>query len=84
MKFVNVRELRVQTPKVLRQIRNGEKVVVTNRGKPQAVMLHLTEDEIEDLAFRQPVFLKEIEEARKEHRKKGGIALKEARRRLGV
>jgi prevent-host-death family protein len=84
MRFVNVRELRVQTPRVLRHVRNGEKVVITNRGKPQAVMLHLTEDEIEDLAFRQPAFLKDIEEARKEYRKKGGIPLAEAKRRLGV
>lgn len=84
MYFVNVRELRVQTPKVLRRVRNGEKIVITNRGKPQAVMLHLTEDEIEDLAFRQPAFLKEIEDARKEYRKKGGMTSAELRRQLGI
>jgi len=84
MQFLNVRELRLETPKVLRKVRNGGRVVITNRGKPQALLIGLSEDEVEDLVFRKPEFLRELDEARAEHRKKGGITLKEARKRLGL
>ena len=84
MQFMSIRELRLHTPHVMESVRKGKKVVITNHGKPQAVLLHLTEDEIEDIAFRQPAFLKEIEQARKEYRRKGGISLARARKRLGL
>ena len=32
--------------------------------------------------LRQPVFLKEIEQARKEYRRKGGVSLAQAKKRL--
>jgi len=38
MKFINVRELHIQTAGVLALVSKGEKIVVTNRGKPQAVI----------------------------------------------
>jgi prevent-host-death family protein len=84
MKFLNIRDLRLKTPAVLTAVQRGEKVVITNHGKPQAVLLHLTEDEIEDLVYRQPAFMKQIEESRKEHAKKSGLSLNEARKRLGL
>ena len=84
MKFLNMRDLRLKTPSVMKGVEKGEKYVITNHGKPQAVLLHLTEDEIEDLVFKQPEFMDQIEESRKEYRKKGGVSLSEARKKLGL
>ncbi len=84
MKFLNIRDLRLKTPAVLKALEKGEKYVITNHGKPQAVLLHLTEDEIEDLVYKQPEFMTQIEESRKEYGKKGGVSLAEARKRLGL
>ncbi len=49
VKFVTLRELRLQTPRVLRKVSRGEKVIITNRGKPQAALVRLTEDDIDDV-----------------------------------
>jgi prevent-host-death family protein len=84
MKFLNIRDLRLKTPSVLKSVENGEKIVITNHGKPQAILLHLTEDEIEDLVYQQPEFMTQIEESRKEYKVKGGVSLAEARKRLGL
>lgn len=79
-----MRDLRLKTPAVMKGVENGEKYVITNHGKPQAVLLHLTEDEIEDLVYKQPEFMDQIEESRKEYAKKGGVSLSEARKKLGL
>jgi prevent-host-death family protein len=79
-----MRDLRLKTPEVMKCVEKGEKYVITNHGKPQAVLLHLTEDEIEDLVYKQPEFMNQIEESRKEYGKKGGVPLSEARKRLGL
>jgi prevent-host-death family protein len=84
LKFLNMRDLRLKTPSVMKGVEKGEKYVITNHGKPQAVLLHLTEDEIEDLVYKQPEFMHQIEESRKEYGKKGGVSLAEARKKLGL
>ncbi|MBI4483111.1 MAG: type II toxin-antitoxin system prevent-host-death family antitoxin [Acidobacteria bacterium] len=82
MKFVSVRELRLQTPKVLRRVSKGEKVIITNRGKPQAALVRLTEDDIDDVVLTHPSLLQEIDAARREYEAKGGVSLDDARRKL--
>lgn len=82
MKFVSVRELRLETPLVLKRVSRGQKVIITNRGKPQAVLLKLTEDDIENLVLTHPSFLGEVEAARREYEAKGGIPIEEAREKL--
>lgn len=82
MRFVNIRELHQKTPRVVADASRGETYVITKNGKPQALLLPLNEDEIEDIAFNKPDFLKEIEASRKEYRKRGGISLEKARKRL--
>jgi prevent-host-death family protein len=82
MKFVSVRELRLQTPKVLKRVAKGEKVIITKQGKPRAALIRLTEDEIEDVVLTHPSFLREIEAARREYDAKGGTSVEEARERL--
>ena len=84
MKFVATRELRLNTPKILRQVRRGQTVIVTKRGKPQATIIRLTEDDIEDLVLSHPSLLTELGAARREYDRKGGVTLSEARKKLGL
>ena len=68
MKFVNVRELKNKTSSVLHYTENGNDVVVTSRGKPCAVIHHLSEDEIEDyILLNHPKFKKKLQKAYQEY-----------------
>ena len=80
MRFVNVRELRIDTPKVLSEVTHGGQVIVTVHGKPQAVISSINEDEIESIVFNSSPFIKMLEQVRK--KEKGTISLKEARAKL--
>ena len=82
MKFVSVRELRIQTPDVLKRVARGEKVIVTKRGKPQAALVKLTEDDIDDLILSQPHFLEELDAAKQEYEEEGGLSLQQAKELL--
>lgn len=82
MKFVSVRELRIQTPAVLKRVAKGEKVTVTKYGKPQAALIKLTEDDIDDLVLTQPHFIEEIDAAKQEYEAEGGISLQQAKELL--
>lgn len=49
MDFVTVRELRAESAKVWEKIEAGEEVVVTRNGKPFALLLNASPDELEDM-----------------------------------
>lgn len=75
MKFVNVRDLRINASLILGQVRRGEDVVVTYRGKPQVAVIRLTEDMVEDfIVTRNRGLLKSLRNAYLEYKKKGGIS----------
>lgn len=84
MRFVNVRELHNGTPRVLRMVRRGEKIVVTQRGKPQAAILPLSEGDIEDLVLAHPLMEATYRTSRQEAKSKGWLTLEDVRRRLGL
>ncbi len=63
MKFVGVRELRNKTGEVLRAVQQGDKVILTKRGKPFAAMARLREEEIERLILAGQEWLKLSESA---------------------
>lgn len=68
MKFVNVRELKNKTSAVLHYTENGEDIIVTSRGKPCAVIHHLSEDDIEDyILLNHPEFKKKLKMAYQEY-----------------
>jgi len=68
MKFVNVRELKNKTSAVLHYTENGKDVIVTSRGKPCAVIHHLSEDEIEDyILLNHPQFKKRLKKSLEEY-----------------
>lgn len=48
VKFTNVRELKAKTSEMLRTVERGNTVLVTNHGRPTAMLIPVTEDDIED------------------------------------
>jgi len=75
IQFVNIRELKSRASAVLRASRNGD-IVVTSRGKPQAILHAVTEGDLEDyLLAHSPRFVKSLEASYREYRRKGGVSL---------
>jgi len=74
MIFANVRELKNKTSEILRKAESGD-VVITSQGKPRAVITAVTEEDFEDyLLEHNPMFLTDLEKARAEYIRKGGIS----------
>ncbi|MBI2889261.1 MAG: type II toxin-antitoxin system prevent-host-death family antitoxin [Nitrospirae bacterium] len=84
LRFINIHELHARTPQAIHQVERGAKIVITKRGKPKALLLPLSEDEIEDLVLASPSFLKSIKAADREGRRKGWRSLAEVRKELGL
>ncbi len=69
MKFTNVRELKAKTSEMLRTVERGNTVLVTRHGRPTAMLVPVTEDDIEDaLLAYSPKLRKKIEEGLKDIR----------------
>lgn len=84
MRFVNVRDLRINASAILAKVIGGEDVVVTYRGKPEAAVIRLTEDMIEDFVVtRNRHFLKSLRDAYLGYKKKGGISAADMRKLIG-
>ena len=49
MKFTNVRELKAKTSEVLRTVEKGNTVLVTTHGRPTAMLVPVSEEDIEDV-----------------------------------
>ena len=82
MKFVTLRELKINPSKVLDRLAKDD-LVVTRSGKPAAALVYLDEDLLEEFILaRHPRLLKEVEAARAEYRKKGGIDHGTMRKRI--
>jgi len=69
MKFTNVRELKAKTSEMLRIVERGNTVLVTTHGRPTAMLVPVTEDDIEDaLLAYSPTLRKKIEAGLKDIR----------------
>ncbi|HSA87000.1 MAG TPA: type II toxin-antitoxin system prevent-host-death family antitoxin [Nitrospira sp.] len=63
MKFTNVRELKSKTSEMLRTVERGNTVLVTTHGRPTAMLVPVTEEDIEDaLLAYSPRLRKKIEQ----------------------
>ncbi len=61
------------------------KLVVIQDGHPIAVLMPITEDELEDLSLSQnPEFLAILEQSKTSLKEQGGISLEEVKQRLGL
>ena len=73
MKFVPLRDLKINPSKVLKGLKNQD-VVVTRYGKPAAALIALDEDTLDDfIVAHHPELLKSLDDARQEYEKKGGV-----------
>ena len=69
VKFTNVRELKAKTSEMLRTVERGNTVLVTTHGRPTAMLVPVTEDDIEDaLLAYSPKLRKKIEDGLKDIR----------------
>ena len=81
MKFTNVRGLKSKTSAMLRTVERGNTVLVTTHGRPTAMLIPVTEDDIEDaLLAYSPQLRKKIEEGLKDIRAGRTMALSEYRK----
>ncbi len=65
MRFANTVELKNKTNKILKEVMEGNPVIITYRGKPAAAITSLKEGDIEDFVLENsPVVQKMIAEAR--------------------
>ncbi len=84
MKFANVRDLRLDTKKILNEARQ-EDVLVTYRGKPWVMIQKITEDDLEDyILTHHPKFKKALEKSLKEKKEGKVKSLEDLARELGV
>ena len=82
MKFASTAELKNRTNALLREIENGQVVVVTRRGKPVAALRVCHEGDIEDLVLEtSPSIRASIERAERDLRRGRGISLERYRDR---
>ena len=73
MKFVALREFKIHPSKVLDRLRRHD-VVVTRHGKPAAALVPLDEDTLDEFVIaHHPTLLPEVEAARAEYEKTGGV-----------
>lgn len=82
MKIASVKEVKDRLSQFLKTAEK-EDIVITKNGRPNAVLHHLGEDEIEDyLLEHDPKFRGKIERRWRQYLQKGGRSLKEILRGL--
>lgn len=73
MKMANTVELKNKTNRLIREVRKGESVIITYRGKPAAALTPLTEEELEDFILEHSPRIKKMIAEAERARKKGEI-----------
>lgn len=83
MKIASLKEVKDKLSQFLKTAEK-EDVIITKNGKPNAVLHHLGDDELEDyLLEHDPRFRRKIERRWKKYLAKGGRSLEEIMRELG-
>ena len=73
MRFVALRELKINPSRVLDRLGRDD-VVVTRNGKPAAALVPLDEDTLDEFVIaHHPTLLSEVQAALAEYGKKGGV-----------
>ena len=82
MKIASVKEVKDRLSQFLKTAEK-EDIVITKNGRPNAVLHHLGEDEIEDyLLEHDPKFRRKIERRWRQYLQKGGRSVEEILRGL--
>lgn len=78
LRFATVRELKEKASELLRRAEQGEEVVVTRHGKPAALVLGFSEEQMEDYVLaNHPGLRRRLEEAWQEYLRVGGRRIEE-------
>ena len=79
MDFLSVRELRASSRNIWRKLSQDGKMVITNNGKPTALLLDISNDDLEEtlLALRQVKAIRLFNRMRADAEKRGFLAEKE-------
>lgn len=84
MKEVEATQARASLGQYAREL-EGEPILVTDRGKPIAVLIPIENADLETVRLgMHPRFLALIERSRSRYEAKGGISPEDLRRRLGI
>ena len=82
MKFVTLRELKINPSKVLKELRRGY-TIVTVRGKPAAALIPLDEDTLEEFILtHHPGLQKQLAASYRECKRKGGKNLAAMKKKI--
>jgi prevent-host-death family protein len=73
IKVANTVELKNRTNKLLRQVMQGESVIVTYRGKPAAALTPLSEDDLEDFVLEHSPKIRRLIARAEADRKAGRV-----------
>jgi prevent-host-death family protein len=73
MKVANTVDLKNKTNKILREVMNGEAVIITHRGKPAASLTRLREEDLEDFVLEHSPRIKKLVEEAERARKAGDV-----------
>ena len=73
MKVANTVELKNKTNRLLRDVMNGEPVIITLRGKPAAALTALTEEDLEDFILEHSPRIKRMVVEAEKARQKGEV-----------
>jgi prevent-host-death family protein len=57
MRFANVRELKLKTADLLEAVADGEEIVITYNGRPRAVLMKITEEDLRVEASKRLQFV---------------------------
>ena len=73
MQFVTVRDFRASLKDIWSKLRNDEEIVITNNGKPAALLVNIPEGDFEETLqdVRRAKLLRILEDAREEAAERG-------------
>jgi PHD/YefM family antitoxin component YafN of YafNO toxin-antitoxin module len=79
MQFVSVRDFRTSSREIWGKLSRDEEIVITNNGKPTALMLNIADDNFEETLryVRQAKILRTVSEAREEAAERGFLSSEE-------
>jgi len=79
MKFVTVRDFRNSTKDIFERVNNKEEVIITNNGKPAAILLRVTDTDFDEViaSIRQAKAIRAVRRMRQNAEERGFMSLED-------
>lgn len=84
MRFISVKRMKEAPDEVLKELKRGGKVVLTERGKPFAAIVPISEKDLEDAALESHPILRKFIEERAKEAEENAVSWEEVKRRFGL